>query len=82
MRACGSGAFPGRIKMKKKSLEKELMEAYGLLDDAAYEIMELDNSLSDARHVARTWKLVAKKWRERALKLEATYEELRSHSPG
>jgi len=42
----------------------------------------LENSLSDARHVARTWKLVAKKWRERALKLEATYEELCSHSPG
>ena len=68
--------------MKKKNLEKELMEAYGLLDDAAYEIMELENSLSDARHVARTWKLVAKKWREKALKLEATYEEMCSHSPG
>ena len=82
MRACGSGAFPGRIKMKKTSLEKELMEAYGLLDDAAFEIFALDDRLAEARHFAQTWKLVAKKWRERALKLEATYEELRSHSPG
>ena len=53
--------------MKKKRLKKELKQAYDMIYDDEFKIFELEDRLVEARHSAQTWKLVAKKWREKAL---------------